>query len=45
MLQLDLVVMQQPLEESMGEGREPALMEVHKGDDIVIGQAMVPPHC
>jgi hypothetical protein len=38
MLQLDLVVMQQSLEESMGRGCESVLMEGHEGHDIAIGR-------
>jgi hypothetical protein len=30
--------MQQPLEESMGGGHKPMLVEVHEGDDVAIGR-------
>ena len=37
-LQLDLVVVQQPLEERMRADREPMLMEGHEGDDVTVGR-------
>jgi len=38
MLQLKLVVVQQPLEESVGRSREPTLVEGDEGDDVAIGR-------
>ena len=37
-LQLDPVVVQQPAEEAVRGHREPALMEVGKGDDVAVRQ-------
>ena len=37
MLQFKPIVVQQPLEESMGRSHEPTLMEGDEGDDIVVG--------
>ena len=37
-LQLDLVVVQQPLEEQMRRDREPVLVEEREGDDVTVGQ-------
>jgi hypothetical protein len=36
MLQLELVVVQQPTKESMERNREPTLMEGDEGDDVAI---------
>ena len=36
-LQLDLVVVQQPPEKFVSRGSKPPLMEVRKQDDIVVG--------
>ena len=38
MLQLKPIVVQQPLEESVGRSREPTLVEGDEGDDIAVGQ-------
>ena len=37
-LQLDLVVVQQPLKKSMSRGSEPALMEVHERYHVAVGR-------
>ena len=37
-LQLDLVMVQQPLEERVGRNHEPALMEGHEGHDVAVGR-------
>jgi hypothetical protein len=36
-LQLDLVVIQEPSKEPMGRRHEPALMEVHEQHNVAIG--------
>jgi hypothetical protein len=38
-LQLDPIVVQQPLQESMGRGHDFTLMERHEGHDVPIGGA------
>ena len=38
MLQLNLVVVQQPPEKFVSRGRKPPLMEVHERDDVAIGR-------